>query len=372
MTISVKKVASHADLMEFIKLPWSVYKNDSKWVPPLISMEKERLDSGKGAYYKNAEVQLFLAYRKDRPVGRIAAHINHTHNEFHNDQVGFFGFFECLPDYEAAEALFNVANDWLRKRGKNIIRGPMNFSTNDECGLLVHGFGFSPVVMMTYNPQYYESFISKYGFDKAKDLYAYHVHMTEMPERFERLVGKIRERSNLEIRKMSKKHYLEDVNKVFDIYNDAWQYNWGFVPMTRAEMAELAKGLKSIIDFDLVFLVYQNDKPVAFSLSLPDVNQVLIKVRNGRLLPFGWLKLMLGMGHINQVRVVTLGIVKNYKNSGIDTLLYYETIKNCWKKGIHDAEMSWILEDNLRMTRPIERMGGKIYKTYRVYDKAIS
>ena len=370
--ITVKEVVSKADLKTFIKVPWTVYKNDKNWVPPLISMEKERFDPEKGAYFKNAEVQFFIAYRGERPVGRIVAHINHTHNEFHKDKVGFFGFFECMPDYEAAEALFHAASNWLKERGRDAIRGPMNYSTNDECALLVKGFGSPPTVMMPYNPQYYESFIEKFGFHKAKDLVAYYVNISQMPERFERIIGKIKERRNYTIRKLRKKHFLEDVEIIFEVYNNAWQYNWGFVPMTHAEMIYLAKELKDIIDFDLAYIVYIENKPIAFSLALPDVNQALIKVRSGRLLPFGWIKLLFAMKQIDQVRVLTLGIVKNYKNIGIDTVLYYETIKTSLKKGMSRGEMSWVLEDNIRMCRPIERMGGKIYKTYRIYDKELS
>ncbi len=370
--ITVKKVESKTDLKTFIHIPWTVYKNDKNWVPPLISVEKERFYPEKGAYFKNAEAQFFIAYRGERPVGRIVAHINHTHNDFHKDKVGFFGFFECMPDYEAAEALFSTASDWLKERGRDIIRGPMNYSTNDECGLLVKGFDSPPVVMMSYNPQYYESFIEKFGFHKAKDLVAFYKNIDGMPERFERIIDKIKERRNYTIRKLCKKHFLEDVETIFEIYNNAWQDNWGFVPMTQPELVHLAKELKDIIDFDLAYIVYIKDKPIAFSLTLPDVNQALIKVRNGRLLPFGWLKLLFAMKHITQVRVVTLGIVKNYKNIGIDTVLYYETIKTCEKKGIPSGEMSWVLEDNIRMCRPIERMGGKIYKIYRVYDKELS
>ncbi|MCD6329849.1 MAG: N-acetyltransferase [Candidatus Cloacimonetes bacterium] len=370
--ITVKKVDSKADLKTFIKIPWTVYKNDKNWVPPLISIDKERFDPVKGAYFKNAEARFFIAFRGDRPVGRIVAHINHTHNEFHKDKVGFFGFFECMPDYEAAEALFRAASDWLKENDRDIIRGPMNYSTNDECGLLVKGFGSPPVVMMTYNPQYYESFIEKFGFHKAKDLVAYFINIDGMPERFEGIIDKIKERRKYTIKKLRKKHFLEDVETIFKIYNNAWQYNWGFVPMTQAELIYLAKELKDIIDFDLAYIVYIDNKPIAFSLTLPDVNQALIKVRNGRLLPFGWLKLLLGMKQIDQVRVVTLGIVKNFKNIGIDTVLYYETIKTSVEKGMPRGEMSWVLEDNIRMCRPIERMGGKVYKTYRVYDKELS
>jgi len=218
-----------------------------------------------------------------------------------------------MPDYEAAEALFHAASNWLKERGRDAIRGPMNYSTNDECALLVKGFGSPPTVMMPYNPQYYESFIEKFGFHKAKDLVAYYVNISQMPERFERIIGKIKERRNYTIRKLRKKHFLEDVEIIFEVYNNAWQYNWGFVPITHAEMIYLAKELKDIIDFDLAYIVYIENKPIAFSLALPDVNQALIKVRSGRLLPFGWIKLLFAMKQIDQVRVLTLGIVKNYK-----------------------------------------------------------
>lgn len=369
--ITIREVKSRDDLSTFIKIPWTVYKKDRNWVPNLISIEKDRFDKSKSAYFKNAIGEFFIAYRGERAVGRIIAHINFTHNEFHEDKVGFFGFFECMPDYEAAEALFNSASLWLKEHGMDTIRGPMNYSTNEECGLLIKGFDLPPVVMMMYNPQYYENFIEKYGFYKAKDLYAYYLIINDMPNRFERLIHKISERSHYTIRKLSKKHFIDDVKTIFEIYNNAWQYNWGFVPMTHPEMEQLAKDMKNIIDFDLAYIVDIQDKPIAFSLTLPDVNQALIKVRDGRLFPFGWIHLFSGMNQIDQVRVVTLGVVKNYKNIGIDLVLYYETIKTCIQKGLGRGELSWILEDNLRMSRPIERMGGKIYKTYRIYDKQL-
>ncbi|RKX69277.1 N-acetyltransferase [candidate division TA06 bacterium] len=247
----------------------------------------------------------------------------------------------------------------------------MSFSTNDELGLLIKGFNMPPMVMMTYNPQYYESFIEKYGFKKAKDLYAYYIDLHEkMPERFERLMKRVKERKRFILRKINPKKIEQEIATIFHVYNQAWQYNWGFVPMDEDEFHHTANELKKIADFDLLFIVEIDNKPVGFSLSLPDINQALIKA-NGRLFPFGWLKLLLAFKKIDRVRTITLGIVKKYKDLGIDLALYYETIKNAIKKGCGRGEASWILEDNMKMRRPLERMGADIYKIYRIYDKKL-
>ncbi|MCK4358897.1 MAG: N-acetyltransferase [Candidatus Cloacimonetes bacterium] len=371
MTVTIKQVNSKSELNQFIKLPWKVYKNDINWVAPLISHMKSAFNPNKNPYFKHSEVQFFLALKNNVVIGRIAAHINRNHNKFHKDKVGFFGFFECIPDYDAAQALFDEARNWLKNRGMEIIRGPMSFSTNDECGLLVKGFNMPPMVMMTYNPQYYESFIEKYGFKKAKDLYAYYINLKKMPERFDRIMKRVNKRKKFILRKINPKKMEEEISTIFYIYNQAWQNNWGFVPMEEDEFRHLTKKLKLIIDYDFVFIAEIDGKPVGFSLSLPDINQELIKIK-GRLFPFGWLKLLLASKKIDRVRAITLGVVKEYKNLGIDLAFYYETIKNAIKKGCARGEMSWVLEDNIRMRRPLEKIGAEIYKTYRIYDMKLN
>jgi len=371
MKIRIKEVESKSDLNKFIKLPWRIYKNDINWVPPLISQMKTTFNPNKNPYFKHSEVQFFLAIKNNNIVGRIAAHINRNHNNFHKDRVGFLGFFECIPDYDVAKTLFDEAYNWLKKRDMEVIRGPMSFSTNDELGLLIKGFNMPPMVMMTYNPQYYESFIEKYGFKKVKDLYAYYIDLHEkIPERFERLMKRVKERKRFILRKINPKKIEQEIATIFHVYNQAWQYNWGFVPMDEDEFHHTANELKKIIDFDLVFVAEIDNKPVGFSLSLPDINQALIKV-NGRLLPFGWVKLLLAFKKIDRVRTITLGVVKKYKDLGIDLAFYYETIKNAIKKRCARGEASWILEDNMKMRRPMEKIGAEVYKIYRIYDKKL-
>ncbi len=370
MELTIKEVESKNDLNQFIKLPWKIYKNDINWVPPLISRMKSTLNPNKNPYFKHSEVKYFIALKNNNVVARIAAHINRNHNKFHKDKVGFFGFFECIPDYNVTEAIFDKACNWLKNRGIEIIRGPMNFSTNDELGLLVQGFNMPALVMMTYNPQYYETFIEKYGFKKEKDLLAYYNDLEKMPARFERLIKRVKQRKKFKLRKLNPKKMEEEIALIFEVYNQAWQYNWGFVPMDKDEFKHMAKELKQIIDLELVFIAEIDNKPVGFSLSLPDINQALIKIK-GRLFPFGWLKLIMALKQIDRIRTITLGVIEKYKNFGIDLAFYYETIKNALKKGCARGEMSWVLEDNIKMRRPLERMGGKIYKIYRIYDKKL-
>lgn len=370
MTIQIKPVKSKKELKQFIKLPWKIYKNDSNWVPPLISQMKDKFNREKYPYYEFSEVQPFLAFKDGEPAGRIVAHINSRHNETHNENIGFFGFYECIPNQDVSTALFETACNWVRERGKDAIRGPMNFSTNEECGLLVKGFSEPPLVMMTYNPEYYQHHIENFGFTKTKDLNAFYADYNKIPDRFVRVMEKIRKRGKFVIHKINPKNFKEEVARIFDVYNKAWQHNWGYVPMTKAEFDHLAKDLKPIVDFDLIYLVVKDGKDIAFSLALPDIYQALIKIR-GKLLPFGWLKLLLASKKIDQVRVITLGIIDAYKNLGIDAALYYETIKNALKKGRARGEMSWILEDNARMVNAAIKMGGKLYKNYRIYDKIL-
>jgi GNAT superfamily N-acetyltransferase len=371
-TLTVHPVRNRRELKQFILFPWKVYKGDPNWVPPLIVDMKEMLDKKKNPFFLHSDAEFFLARRDGEVVGRIAAIQNNRHNEFHKEKTGFFGFFEVLRDYDAASALFDAAASWLKDRGLELMRGPANYSTNDTVGFLLEGFERPPVVLMTYNPPYYLDFCQRYGFQKAKDLYAYLMTSDQpLPEKAIRVAESLKRRENVEFRTVNMKRFWEEVELVFQIYNDAWSLNWGFVPLTREEIDHIAKQLKMILDPDLVLIALVNGEPAGFSLALPDINQALIKIRNGRLFPFGLPKLLWYMRKINGIRVFTMGVVRKYQKRGIDSLFYVETYRRGVAKGHRWGEFSWILEDNVMMNRAAESLGARVYKRYRIYDKPL-
>jgi len=371
--IEIRSVVSKKDLMQFIKLPWKIYRDDPYWVPPLIMDRKKLLDKKKNPFFQHAEMEMFLAYKDGEPVGRIAAITNENHNKFHEDNMGFYGFFESVNENEVSSALFGKAEEWLRERGKDSMQGPLNPSTNDEAGLLIDGFDTPPYVLMCHNPAYYIKLHEDYGLEKAKDLYDWFLDIREMeiPEKISKLAELSAKKYDLTIRSINIKKLEKEVHLIREIYNDAWSRNWGFVPFTSEEIEHLAADLKQIVNEDFVLLAFKDNRPIGFLLALPNINEILIKIRNGRLLPTGLFKLMTGMKKIKTVRVITLGVVKDYQHIGLGTILYTDIIKRAMKLNLHGGEMSWILEDNDAMNRPIEMLGSKRYKTYRVYQKQI-
>lgn len=374
--IRIRKVGNEQDRMKFIKLPWSIYKNDKYWVPPLLFDVRNNLNPDKNPFFKHSEVDLFLAELDNVVVGRIAAIKNDNHNKFHNDKTGFFGFFETIDNQDVSDMLLDKACEWCRDKGFEKIMGPVNPSTNDECGLLVDGFDSSPVLLMTYNPGHYATKIESFGFEKEKDLYAYYIKSEvikdeKMMAKLERVANIIKSRQNIIIRKFRLKDLDNEVRKIESIYNNAWEMNWGFVPMTTEEFDYIAKSLKAIVDTDFVFFAFVNDEPVGFSLSLPDINLVL-KNMNGRLFPFGIFKLLAGKRKIDQLRVLIMGVKREYQKKGIDSVFYLETIKEGNRKKLKGAEISWVLEDNLAMRQTAEKLGAYIYKTYRIYSKTLN
>jgi GNAT superfamily N-acetyltransferase len=340
-------------------------------VPPLKSDVRLLFDRAKNPFFEHAEVDSFLALSGDRVVGRISAIDNRAHNEFHDDHVGFFGFFECEDDPAAATALFDAAGAWLVARGKDVMRGPMNFSTNDDCGSLIEGFDRPPTIMMPHNLPYHARLYAAGGFAKCKDLVAYWLNDQPLPERIDRAVALVRKRKGVVTRSMDMKHFDRDVEIVRTIYNDAWEKNWGFVPMTRHEIEHMAKQLKPVVDPEMVVFAEVRGEPVAFGLGLPDFN-VALKHVGGELFPFGFLALLWHKRHIDQARVLTLGVKAGYRASGIDALLIHELYTRGHRRGYVQGEFSWILEDNLAMRRPLENIGGTVYKTYRVYDRPLA
>lgn len=370
--IRILTVDNEKDKMSFIKFQWKIYKDNKNWVPPLIMDRKKILDLKKNPFYQHAEIQLFLAERDGELVGRIAAIKNDLHNKYHNDNVGFFGFFECINDQAVANALFDAAKGWLKSKGFDVMRGPANPSSNDEWGMLFEGFDDPPRLLMTYNPPYYLQLCENYGFVKAKDLFAYKLenHKVLSSEKLRRGAEIIKQRSGLKITTLNMKEFNKDLEKVKFVYNKAWAPNWGFIPMTEAELDAMAKDLKPLVEPSLVMFGEIDGKLVGFALTMLDYNQVFIDM-NGRLLPFNWLKLYTKKKNINWARIITLGIIPEYQKKGLDALFYWEIVNKAAEKGILLGEASWILEDNEMMNRGAKMMNGEAYKKYRIYDKAI-
>ena len=372
--LNVIEVESSKLLHVFIKLPFKLYKDEPNWVAPLISERKEFFDKKKNPFYRGAKTKLFVAMRDGEPVGRIATCINYNHNEYHSENVGFFGFFDCIDDYEVAAKLLKVAMITLKSEGMEKMRGPANFSTNHEVGFLVEGFDSTPAVMNPYNPAYLPKLAEKFGLKKVMDLNAYFIDdKVPFPERHIKVARRIKERNRIKIRSLNLSRFDEEIKKINYIYNNAWSDNWGFVPMPDDEFVHMGKDLKQIVDPDLVLIAEIDDEPAGFSLALPDINMVLKKL-NGRLFPTGILKLIWNMkirNKIDGIRIITLGVVHQYQRRGIDNVLYVETFDRGTRKGYHWAEMSCILETNELMCRAAESMGGKLYKKYRMVEMPI-
>ncbi len=369
--INIRTVNSKAELKAFIKFPWEIYKGNSNWVPPLIIDRMEFLNREKNPFFQHSDAELFTAEQNGSIVGRIAAIKYSRHLETYNDGTGFFGFFECIDDKEVARTLFQRAEEWLSDQGLKAVRGPMNFTINDECGLLVDAFDLSPVLLMTYNPPYYQELIESYGFEKAQDLFAYRISRPEdIPDRLKRAMKILEKRHGILIRTVNIKDFDNEVDRVHSIHNQAWSENWGAVLLTKDEFRKIGKELKMILDPDLVFLAEANGTPVGVIVCVPNMN-VALKHANGRLLPFGLLKILWHKRKIDSLRVLIMGVLKEYRHMALDTAMYYKLMEASLAKGYQWAEMSWILESNASMRRVLERLGCELYKTYRIYDKYI-
>ena len=366
--IQVEEVKNQHDLMTFIRFPWEVYKGDQYWVPPLIKDQLEKFNPTH-PFLSHSKMTLFLARKGGKVVGRIAGIIDHHYVEFHQEKVGFFGFFESFPDAEIAKALLSMVAGWLIKHGMEKMAGPMNPSTNDECGLLIEGFDDLPCLMMPYNPRHYASLVEDFGLKKRMDLYAYLLEETSFRlERLDRITERLKKREpRLHVRPLNLRKFDHELKIIKEIYNQAWIKNWGFVPMTDEEINLLAKQLKPLAVPELVLFAYWEGEPVGFSVSLPDFNDVL-KHLNGKIGLLGVFKFLYYSRKIKKIRVMLLGVKHAFQKKGVEGLLYIETFRNGIKKGYQRAECSWILEENILMQHGIEAMGGKRYKTYRIYE----
>jgi GNAT superfamily N-acetyltransferase len=373
-TVDVRPVAGRAEMKAFIHLPWRIYAGDPMWVPPLLHDVKRVLDRKKHPFHRHADVEYFLAWRAGRVVGRIAAVVNRQFIEFHGERTGTFGFFEAIDDEAVAAALLREAEAWLRARGMERLLGPFNFSTNDELGspgVLIDGFDTPPMVMMSHTPPYYGRLLEAAGLVKSKDLLAYRVDTNEPPPRLVRGVQRLQHDEAVTIRSLDMKRFAAEVRIIQDIYRSAWERNWGFVPMTDAEFEHMAEQLKPVANPRLCAIAEVRGEPVGFALALPDYNQILRRV-NGRLFPFGLLKLLWYRRTIDAARVITLGIKPGFRSRGLDAMLILHLNREGAQAGFQRGECSWILEDNWDMRRLVERVGLTAYKTYRVFEKPLA
>ncbi len=369
--INVEPISSKKDANRFIKFAWKIYDGNPNWVPPLLMDRRKLMDKEKNPFYKHSDAEFFLARRDGELVGRIGAIVNHNHNKEHNENIGFFGFFECINDQAVADALTSTARGWLKARGVMAVRGPATPSVNDEYGLLIDGFDRPPVVLMPYNPPYYATLLEKAGFKKIKDLYAYHVcEERVMTEKLQRVSEMVKQREGLTFRSLNMNDFTNEVVRMKDLYNRAWQYNWGAVPMTDNEFFALAKDLKPVVVPEMVVIAEYKGEPIGFALSLPDLNIPLKNNKHGYLLP-GLFRLMTQKKKINWVRIIVLGVVRERQKTGAASVLFYETARRGIGLGYVNGEASWVLEDNTMMNRSAELLKGERYKTYRIYEMSL-
>lgn len=373
MGLEIRPVASKRDLKTFIMLPFRLYRDAPHWVPPLVFDRKRFLDRSKNPFFEHARAEYFLAWRDGRPVGRITAQVDYRFQEFQDNQWGQFGFFECEDDAEAAAALLDTADGWLTAQGCDRMVGPCNFTTNDECGVLVEGFDRDPLILSDWTHPYYPALLEGTGLTKAMDLLMWELKITERDNvhpAIWRVADDVEKRHGITCRPMRKGDIDAEIDRFIEVYNAAWERNWGFVPLTEQEVRHYAKQLKPILDENWAMVAERDGETIGVALTLPDYNQVL-KRMGGRLLPFGWLTALRGRKSIDAVRVFALGVKPEYQVTGVAARLYqmhYESAERTPQKW---GEMGWILETNRPMNRAMEGMGGKVVRRYRLYEREL-
>ena len=354
----------------FIDLPYRLYRNQPHFVPPLRRERLDLFDKAHHPFFRHAEGAFFLARRDGRPVGRIEAIVNHAHNQFHDDRVGFFGAFESENDRAVSNALLAHAARWLGERRLQVMRGPVTHSTNEETGLLIEGFDEPPMIGMPYNPPYYAALLDAFGLTKAKDVNGWEIRAEQtIPEKIHRVADIVRKSTNVVVRRANFADYAGEIGRAMAVYNASWTRNWGFVPLTEAEFVHAADQLRPVLERfpEGVLLAEVGGRAVGFCLAVLDVNQALARVRDGRLFPFGFWHLYHGLRRVDQIRVMALGILPEFRHRGIDALMYLELLSRGQRLGYRRAEIGWTLEDNRAMNRAI-LMGGRHHKTYRLYE----
>jgi GNAT superfamily N-acetyltransferase len=372
--IRIEHVNTRARLKLFIDFPHTLYKDDPQYVPELFIAQRDLLSKGKHPFHDHSTVELFLAYRDGQLAGRIAAILNNNHNTFNKTSDGFFGFFDVVEDVQVASALIDKVATWLTEKGATTIIGPVNFSTNETCGILIEGFESPPFAMMTYNKPYYEPLLRQLGFSKKVDLLAHRFAGDQADHKPVRMLNTLTQRLNkngVTIRPVVMKNFAEEVKNIHAVYNCAWDKNLGFVPMTEKEFEFMAKDMKLVLDTDFCLVAEHNGKVIGFALAIPNINQALISVKRGRLLPFGIFKLLLGLRKIKSVRIIALGVIEGYRKMGIEACFYASFIQAYRRKKYTAAEASWVLEDNHLMNHAIQQMDAVPYKKYRILEKAL-
>jgi GNAT superfamily N-acetyltransferase len=376
-SVTIKPVRSKRELKRFVKVPFGLHRGHPQWVAPLVFERMEFLNREKNPWFEHAEAEFFIAERDGEPVGRVTAQVDHRWDTYQGGSDAMFGFFETADDPEVAAALLGAASDWAREKGRSRVLGPMDFTTNDEIGILIEGYERRPMILEPWHPPYYRELVEAEGFSKAMDVQMWELQFGDLKEgeRFDPSIHAAAEKAlhdeGIAIRNMNKRDMAGEVRRFMDVYNEAWGDNWGFVPITDAEVEFQAKNLKQVIDEDWAFMAEKDGEVVGAALTLPDINQVLAKL-NGRLLPFGWLRFLLGKGKIDQLRVLALGVKHEYRHSGVAAGLYLKHLQTAAGPGsIGGGEMGWILETNGPMNRAMEGMGGKVVKKYRIYEKSL-
>lgn len=371
--VVIKPAETSRERNAFLRLPWIVNGSYPNWVPPLRQNQKELVNYIKHPSYDHGEIQTFVAWQNDQPIGRVAAIVNRTHNETYKDKLGFFGFFECIDDTPAAHGLFNAARDWLKARGMTAIRGPMNPSMNYECGLLIDGFDTPPTFMMTHNPPYYQRLIESYGFAKVEDMAAFWGH-TDMLADVDPKIRRIREecasRFNVKLRRLDRSRFNEDVRMFLDIYNQSLVGTWGFTPLSDAEVDHMAASLKYLIVPEMTAIVEVDGKVVGSSFAMLDYNP-RIKQIDGKLFPFGFITLLSNKRAIQRIRVISTNVLPEYQKWGLGLVVIAHLLPSVLEWGAKEAEFSWVLESNHLSYKSLARGGAKIVKQYRLFDYAI-
>jgi hypothetical protein len=374
MAVEVRAVSGRVGRHQFVDVPFRIFGRDPAWIPPLRLSVQDRL-SPRHPANAHQQTRLWMAYRRGRPVARIGACIDRFFNEYQGVSWGWIGFFEAFDDPEAVTALFDTATRWAKSMGASTVVGPASFTTNDELGLLVDGFEDPPLFLTPYNPPYYERLWVENGWEQAMDLWAWRFDRTSvgLSDRQRRTLERLRQRAKVQIRGMRMEDFEAEVGRLFEVYNAAWSKNWGFAPMPEAEIRHLAKQMKQLIDPELALVIEKPDgEPVAVAIVLLDVNEVMARVRSGRLLPIGWYRLLRQLPKVSRARVFALGVKPEQETLALGPLLYSEIIDRLWARpNLMATEASWILATNDRMNSAIEATGGQHYKTWRLYQRAV-
>jgi GNAT superfamily N-acetyltransferase len=377
-SVTIRPVRSKRELKRFVKVPFRLHQGNPRWVAPLIFERMQFLDRARNPYFEHAEAEYFLAERDGEPVGRITAQVDERWDEYQGGSDAMFGFFETANDPEVAAALLGAAGEWAAGKGRSRILGPMDFTTNDEIGILIEGYEQRPMILENWHPPHYRELIEGNGFAKAMDLLMWELELGNLKqgERFDPSIHAAAEKAlhdeGVAIRNISLRNLPDEMRAFSEVYNEAWGENWGFVPASDAEIEFHAKLLKQVLDEDWAYIAEKDGEPVGAALTLPDVNEALAKL-NGRLLPFGWAKFLLARRKIDRLRVLALGVKRDYRHTGVAAGLYLKHLETAQKPGtIEGGEMGWILETNGPMNRAMEGMGGEVVKKYRVYEKSLS